>query len=74
VRPLKLQIGHTATSGEENERHPSVAEHKSYKLLVLDGELAPAEIGTAVIRVANCNDFDSPLVSLLALAAVGAVL
>ncbi|MFD8910888.1 hypothetical protein [Streptomyces sp. NPDC059575] len=36
----------------------SVGEHESYGYLVLDGELTPAEVGTAVVRIADCNDFE----------------
>lgn len=36
-----------------------VGEHESYGYLVLDGELTPAEVGTAVMRIADCNDFES---------------
>ncbi|WP_307626946.1 hypothetical protein [Streptomyces turgidiscabies] len=36
-----------------------VGEHESsYGCLVLDGELTPAEVGTAVMRIADCNDFE----------------
>ncbi|MEU1077290.1 MULTISPECIES: hypothetical protein [unclassified Streptomyces] len=35
-----------------------VVEHKSCGYLVLNGELTPAEIGTAVMRIADCNDFE----------------
>lgn len=35
-----------------------VGEHDSYGYLVLDGELIPAEVGTAVKRIAQCNDFE----------------
>ncbi|UUU44902.1 hypothetical protein JIW86_38570 [Streptomyces sp. NBC_00162] len=35
-----------------------VGEHESYGYLVLDGELTPAEVGTAVMRIADCNDFE----------------
>ncbi|MFJ9377550.1 hypothetical protein [Streptomyces sp. NPDC101455] len=35
-----------------------VVEHESYGYLVLDGELTPAEVGTAVMRIADCNDFE----------------
>ncbi|WP_327436646.1 hypothetical protein OG279_38345 (plasmid) [Streptomyces sp. NBC_01201] len=33
-----------------------VGEHESYGYLVLNGELTPAEIGTAVMQIAACND------------------
>ncbi|MEU9100780.1 hypothetical protein [Streptomyces sp. NPDC048361] len=32
-----------------------VGEHESYGYLVLNGELTPAEVGTAVMRIADCN-------------------
>ncbi|MFD7873645.1 hypothetical protein ACFV5G_05865 [Streptomyces sp. NPDC059766] len=35
-----------------------VGEHGSYGYLVLDGELTPAEVGTAVMRIAASNDFE----------------
>lgn len=35
-----------------------VGEHESYGYLVLGGELTPAEVGTAVMRIAECNDFE----------------
>jgi hypothetical protein len=35
-----------------------IDEHESYGYLVLDGELTPAEVGTAVMRIADCNDFE----------------
>ncbi|WP_328741502.1 hypothetical protein OG436_01690 [Streptomyces caniferus] len=35
-----------------------VGEHESYGYLVLDGELTPAEVGTAVMRIADCNNFE----------------
>jgi hypothetical protein len=35
-----------------------VAETKSFTYLPLSGELAPAEVGTAVMRIAGCNDID----------------
>lgn len=35
-----------------------VGEHASYGYLVLNGELTPAEVGTAVMRIAECNDFE----------------
>ncbi|MFV5997458.1 hypothetical protein ACNPQM_34990 [Streptomyces sp. NPDC056231] len=35
-----------------------VGEHESYGHLVLNGELTPAEVGTAVMRIADCNDFE----------------
>ncbi|MEU2227739.1 hypothetical protein [Streptomyces sp. NPDC018347] len=35
-----------------------IGEPGSYDYLVLDGELTPAEIGTAVMRIASCNDFE----------------
>lgn len=35
-----------------------VGEHESYGYLVLNGELTPAEVGTAVMQIANCNDFE----------------
>ncbi|WP_405477434.1 hypothetical protein [Streptomyces canus] len=35
-----------------------VGEHKSYGYLVLDGKLTPAEVGTAVMRIADYNDFE----------------
>ncbi|MFF9392005.1 hypothetical protein [Streptomyces griseoluteus] len=36
-----------------------VGEHESYGYLVLNGELTPAEVGTAVMQIADCNDFES---------------
>ncbi|WP_308130260.1 hypothetical protein [Kitasatospora aureofaciens] len=33
-------------------------EHERYGYLVLDGGLTPAEVGTAVWRLADCNDVD----------------
>ncbi|MFJ5267297.1 hypothetical protein [Streptomyces sp. NPDC088358] len=33
-------------------------EYESYGYLVLNGELTPAEVGTAVTRIADCNDFE----------------
>ncbi|MFF6887863.1 hypothetical protein ACFY9F_32270 [Streptomyces sp. NPDC012421] len=35
-----------------------VGEHESYGHLVLDGRLTPAEVGTVVMRIAACNDFE----------------
>jgi hypothetical protein len=35
-----------------------IDEHKSYGYLVLDGKLTPAEVGTAVMRIADCNNFE----------------
>ncbi|MFJ5094248.1 hypothetical protein [Streptomyces sp. NPDC088557] len=35
-----------------------VGEHESYGYLVLNGELTPAEVGAAVMRIAECNDFE----------------
>ncbi|MFM9499040.1 hypothetical protein ACKI1Q_36255 [Streptomyces galilaeus] len=35
-----------------------VREHESYGYLVLNGELTPAEVGTAVMQIADCNDFE----------------
>ncbi|TGZ15255.1 hypothetical protein DV517_02280 [Streptomyces sp. S816] len=35
-----------------------VGEHESYGYLVLDGELTPAGVGTAVMRIADCNNFE----------------
>ncbi|MFD5521456.1 hypothetical protein [Streptomyces sp. NPDC127066] len=35
-----------------------VGEHESFGYLVLNGELTPAEVGTAVMRIADCNDFE----------------
>ncbi|WUI52392.1 hypothetical protein OHS59_43555 [Streptomyces sp. NBC_00414] len=35
-----------------------VGEHEPYGYLVLDGTLTPAEVGTAVMRIAECNDFE----------------
>ncbi|MEU1370564.1 hypothetical protein ABZ454_31100 [Streptomyces sp. NPDC005803] len=35
-----------------------VGEHESYGYLVLSGELTPAEVGTAVMQIADCNDFE----------------
>ncbi|MFC8953737.1 hypothetical protein ACFT8P_14060 [Streptomyces sp. NPDC057101] len=35
-----------------------VGEHESYGYLALDGDLTPAEVGTAVMQIAACNDFE----------------
>ncbi|MEV7346635.1 hypothetical protein [Streptomyces sp. NPDC093544] len=35
-----------------------VGEHESYGYLVLNGQLTSAEVGTAVMRIADCNDFE----------------
>lgn len=35
-----------------------VAEIKSFGFLPLSGELSPAEVGTAMMRIASCNDID----------------
>jgi hypothetical protein len=35
-----------------------VGEHESPGCLVLDRKLTPAEVGTAVMRIAGCNDFE----------------
>ncbi|MFE8017894.1 hypothetical protein ACFU3O_34775 [Streptomyces antibioticus] len=35
-----------------------VGEHESYGCLVLDGKRTPAEVGTAVMRIADCNNLD----------------
>ncbi|MFE7275775.1 hypothetical protein [Streptomyces sp. NPDC057623] len=35
-----------------------VAEIKSFGRLPLSGELSPAEVGTAMMRIAGCNDID----------------
>ncbi|MFE2585283.1 hypothetical protein [Streptomyces sp. NPDC059378] len=35
-----------------------VGEYGSYGYLVLDGELTPADVGTAVMRIAASNDFE----------------
>ncbi|MGW1931935.1 hypothetical protein [Streptomyces sp. NPDC001919] len=35
-----------------------VGEHGSYGYLVLNGELTPEEVGTAVRQIAACNDFE----------------
>ncbi|GAA3479617.1 hypothetical protein [Streptomyces yanii] len=35
-----------------------IGEHESYGYLVLNGELTPAEVGTTVMRIADCNDFE----------------
>ncbi|MGW1787345.1 hypothetical protein ACWCQQ_51225 [Streptomyces sp. NPDC002143] len=35
-----------------------VGEHESYGCLLLDGELTPADVDTAVMRIADCNDFE----------------
>jgi hypothetical protein len=49
------------------EAHPSdgfslwpVAEAESYDHLPLSGELSPAEVGTAVMSIAGCNNVDPP--------------
>ncbi|MGW1464532.1 hypothetical protein ACWCPT_09305 [Streptomyces sp. NPDC002308] len=36
-----------------------VGEHQPYGYLVLNGELTPAEVGTAVMQIADCNDVES---------------
>ncbi|MER6390523.1 hypothetical protein ABT236_18900 [Streptomyces sp. NPDC001523] len=36
-----------------------VGEHESHGYLVLDRKLTPTEVGTAVMRIADCNDFES---------------
>ncbi|WP_406466180.1 hypothetical protein [Streptomyces sp. NBC_00111] len=35
-----------------------VGEHESYGCLVLNGELSPAKVGTAVTQIAACNHFE----------------
>ncbi|MFD9541404.1 hypothetical protein [Streptomyces sp. NPDC060022] len=35
-----------------------VGKQESYGYLVLNGELTPAEVGTAVMQIAECNDFE----------------
>ncbi|WP_223206331.1 hypothetical protein [Streptomyces xanthii] len=35
-----------------------VGEHEASGYLVLNGELTPAEVGTAVMQIAHCNDFE----------------
>ncbi len=35
-----------------------VSEHEPYGFLVLNGKLTPMEVGTAVMRIADCNDFE----------------
>ncbi|MFE3673316.1 hypothetical protein [Streptomyces goshikiensis] len=35
-----------------------VGEHESYGYLALNGELTPAEVGTAVMQIADCNGFE----------------
>ncbi|MFI5809030.1 hypothetical protein [Streptomyces sp. NPDC051561] len=35
-----------------------VGEHETSGYLVLNGELTPAEVGTAVMQIARCNDFE----------------
>ncbi|MFH8282667.1 hypothetical protein [Streptomyces antibioticus] len=35
-----------------------VGEHESYSYLVLDGKRTPAEVGTAVMRIADCNNLE----------------
>ncbi|MGW0669728.1 hypothetical protein [Streptomyces sp. NPDC002746] len=35
-----------------------VGEQESYGYLALNGELTPAEVGTAVRQIADCNDFE----------------
>ncbi|NUK07165.1 hypothetical protein HRW18_03885 [Streptomyces lunaelactis] len=35
-----------------------VAEYERYGFLPLSGTLHPGEVGTAVMRIANCNDID----------------
>ncbi|MFF7072012.1 hypothetical protein [Streptomyces pseudovenezuelae] len=32
-----------------------IGDHESYSYLVLDGKLTPREVGTAVMRIADCN-------------------
>nr|WP_246620039.1 hypothetical protein [Streptomyces corallincola] len=34
-----------------------VEEHEPYGYLVLNGKLTPTEVGTAVMQIASCNDF-----------------
>ncbi|MFD9520897.1 hypothetical protein [Streptomyces sp. NPDC059979] len=38
-----------------------VAETESFGFLPLSGDLSPAEVGTAVMRIAGCNDIDPDL-------------
>ncbi|MBP2363504.1 hypothetical protein JOF59_005996 [Streptomyces clavifer] len=35
-----------------------VGKYEPYGYLVLNGELTPAEVGTAVMQIATCNDFE----------------
>ncbi|MFG2692982.1 hypothetical protein [Kitasatospora sp. NPDC048407] len=35
-----------------------VGNHEPYGVLALNGKLTPAEVGTAVKRIADCNDFE----------------
>ena len=35
-----------------------IAEIEPFSFLPLSGDLSPAEVGTAVMRVAGCNDID----------------
>ncbi|MFH9239373.1 hypothetical protein ACH4KO_15040 [Streptomyces anulatus] len=35
-----------------------VGEHESFGYLVLNGKLTPAEVATAVVRIADCDDFE----------------
>ncbi|WP_237522839.1 hypothetical protein [Streptomyces sp. SID1328] len=35
-----------------------VGEHESYGYLVLDEERTPVEVGTAVMGIAECNNFE----------------
>ncbi|MGW7095765.1 hypothetical protein [Streptomyces sp. NPDC054874] len=36
-----------------------VGEHESFGYLVLDRKLTPAKVGTAVMRIVDCNDFEA---------------
>ncbi|MER5629558.1 hypothetical protein [Streptomyces nitrosporeus] len=46
------------TSAAEDFALWPVGEHESYGYFVLNGELTPAEVGTAVMRIAAWNDFE----------------
>ncbi|MFE2009057.1 hypothetical protein [Streptomyces sp. NPDC059491] len=35
-----------------------IGEHEPYGHLVLNGEMTPTQVGTAVMRIADCNDFE----------------
>ncbi|MEE1831815.1 hypothetical protein [Streptomyces sp. SP17KL33] len=35
-----------------------IGEHESYGYLALHGQLTPEQVGTAIMRIAECNDFE----------------